>query len=252
MMDFIVRGGMQKEYFTIKLHHDEQKCAVNCETNRLHLRSKNIDPYFPSDKYILIPKMQKQKVIIIDNYDSFTYNLRHLVEELTQESVTIVRNNDFDMGHIMGYDYLIISPGPGLPDEAGRTLDVIRTYGYMKKILGVCLGLQAIGVVYGGRLKNLPTVYHGIQSNISLTGAEDPLFQGVPPIFEAGRYHSWVLDRDYVPDTIQVTATDEGGNIMAIRHTEHLVYGVQFHPESIMTPQGKKIVGNFLEVACDT
>ena len=192
--------------------------------------------------------IHSRKVIIIDNYDSFTYNLRHLVEELVQEPVVVVRNDDFDMKQIADYEYIILSPGPGLPEEAGQTPDVIRNYGSSKKILGVCLGLQAIGVVYGGLLKNLDTVYHGIQSTIYLTEQEDAIFRGVPTSFEAGRYHSWVLDRNGVPDVIMVTATDDRGEIMAIRHVNYAIHGVQFHPESIMTPQGRRIVANFLEV----
>jgi anthranilate synthase component 2 len=192
--------------------------------------------------------MYSRKVIIIDNYDSFTYNLRHLVEELVQEPVMVVRNDGFDIEQIAGYEYIILSPGPGLPEEAGRTLEVMLRYGPMKKILGVCLGLQAIGVVYGGTLKNLDTVYHGIQSTIHLTEQEDPIFRGIPPSFEAGRYHSWVLDRDYVPASIRITAMDERGEIMAIRHVTYAVHGVQFHPESIMTPLGRRMVANFLEV----
>lgn len=192
--------------------------------------------------------MYSRKVIIIDNYDSFTYNLRHLVEELVQKPVMVVKNDGFDFEQIKGYEYIILSPGPGLPEEAGRTLDVIRAFGSTKKILGVCLGLQAIGVAYGGKLKNLDTVFHGIQSKVYIIEKEDPLFRGVPISFEAGRYHSWVLDRDYVPDSIRITAMDERGEIMTIRHVTYAVYGVQFHPESIMTPMGRRILGNFLEV----
>jgi anthranilate synthase component 2 len=191
---------------------------------------------------------QKKKVIIIDNYDSFTYNVRHLAEELVEDQVTVVRNDQIDMEYIAHFDYIIISPGPGLPEEAGKTTEVIRKFGLFRKILGICLGLQAIGEVYGGHLKNLETVYHGIQSKITQAEKAGVLFQGVPKNFEAGRYHSWVLDRQTLPSSLLITATDEAGEIMAIQHEEHAVYGVQFHPESIMTPLGKRIMENFLEV----
>jgi anthranilate synthase component 2 len=191
---------------------------------------------------------QKKKVIIIDNYDSFTYNVRHLAEDLVEEQVAVVKNDQIAMEYIAHFDYIIISPGPGLPEEAGKTTEVIRKFGLSRKILGICLGLQAIGEVYGGHLKNLETVYHGIQSKITQAEKAGILFQGVPETFEAGRYHSWVLDRQTLPESIMVTATDETGEIMAIQHTEHTVYGVQFHPESIMTPTGRMMMGNFFGV----
>lgn len=189
---------------------------------------------------------QKKKVIIIDNYDSFTYNIRHLAEDLVQDQVAVVKNDQIDMVYVAHFDYIIISPGPGLPEEAGKTTEVIRKFGLSRKILGICMGLQAIGEVYGGQLINLQTVYHGIQSKITQTENAGLLFQGVPETFEAGRYHSWVLDRRTLPESIKVTAIDEEGEIMAIQHAEHAVYGVQFHPESIMTPMGRRMMGNFL------
>jgi anthranilate synthase component 2 len=192
--------------------------------------------------------MQKKKVIIIDNYDSFTYNVRHLAEELVQDQVAVVKNDQIDMDYVAHFDYIIISPGPGLPEEAGQTTEVIRKFGPSRKILGICLGLQAIGEVYGGHLKNLHAVYHGIQSKITQTEHAGLLFQGVPETFEAGRYHSWVLDSKTLPESILITAIDEAGEIMAIQHAKHAVYGVQFHPESIMTPSGRVMMGNFLEL----
>lgn len=191
---------------------------------------------------------QEKKVIIIDNYDSFTHNVRHLAEDLVQDQVAVVKNDQVDLDYVAYFDYIIISPGPGLPEEAGLTTEVIRKLGPSRKILGICLGLQAIGEVYGGRLKNLQSVYHGIQSRITQTENAGMLFHGVPETFEAGRYHSWVLDRKTLPESIRVTATDEAGEIMAIQHAEYAVYGVQFHPESIMTPSGRVMMGNFLEV----
>ena len=184
------------------------------------------------------------KAVIIDNYDSFTYNLYHLIRE-TGTDTTVLRNDAFDLKDIEAYDKIILSPGPGIPEEAGLLLDVIRRYAGKKPILGVCLGEQAIGEVYGGKLTNLDEVFHGIQSPVSLT-ATDYLFKGLPSTVQVGRYHSWVVDRKDFPDCLEVTAVSEEGYIMALRHRTLDVRGVQFHPESVLTPEGKQMLGNWI------
>lgn len=186
-----------------------------------------------------------KKVLIIDNYDSFTYNLVHIVEELIGQSVRVVKNDELTLEEASAYDELILSPGPGLPTDAGLLMSLIQTYGPTKKILGVCLGLQAIAEVYGAQLINLAQVYHGIQSEIELVN-ESLLFAGLPSQLIVGRYHSWVMDPASVPEHLKVTAYDSTGQIMSIEHREHLVYGIQYHPESIMTPMGRQILENFL------
>lgn len=192
--------------------------------------------------------MQNKKVIIIDNYDSFTYNLVHLIEDILEYPIDVIKNDTFDISAIEKYDYIVLSPGPGIPDEAGLLKEVIKTYGSTKKIFGVCLGLQAIGEVYGSQLKNLSTVFHGIKSIMTTTDVECPIFKGVSSSFEAGRYHSWVIDKDTLSHDLLVTAEDEYGEIMSIRHKKNPIYAVQFHPESIMTPQGKIMLENFLKL----
>lgn len=184
------------------------------------------------------------KIVIIDNYDSFTYNLSHLVKELGAE-VTVLRNDCFNMEELEKFDKILLSPGPGIPEEAGLLLDVIRTYSGRKPILGVCLGEQAIGEVFGGKLINLKEVYHGIQSKIRIT-ANDYIFNGLPEEIPVGRYHSWVVDNDSLPDCLEVTAISAEGYIMAIRHKEYDVRGIQFHPESVLTPDGKKMIENWI------
>ncbi len=185
------------------------------------------------------------KIVIIDNYDSFTYNLAHLLKELHAE-VTVVRNDMFKMSDLEQYDKIILSPGPGIPSEAGLLLDVIRTYAGRKPILGVCLGHQAIGEVFGARIENLKDVYHGIQTEGTQFG-NDYLFNGLPERVKMGRYHSWVVAKDSLPDCLEVTAMSDDGEIMALRHKSHDIHGIQFHPESVLTPEGHTIVGNFLK-----
>lgn len=185
------------------------------------------------------------KIVIIDNYDSFTYNLAHLLKELHAE-VTVVRNDMFKMSDLEQYDKIILSPGPGIPSEAGLLLDVIRTYAGRKPILGVCLGHQAIGEVFGARIENLKDVYHGIQTEGTQFG-NDYLFNGLPKRVKMGRYHSWVVAKDSLPDCLEVTAMSDDGEIMALRHKSHDIHGIQFHPESVLTPEGHTIVGNFLK-----
>ncbi len=184
------------------------------------------------------------KIVIIDNYDSFTYNLSHLVKELGAE-VTVLRNDQFSLDEIEAYDRIILSPGPGIPSEAGLLLDVIRTYAARKPILGVCLGHQAIGEAFGGKLENLSDVFHGVATPCHLTGI-DPLFSGISRVFTIGRYHSWVVSREGLPDCLEVTAVSDEGQIMALRHRELNVRGIQFHPESVLTPDGKRMLQNWL------
>lgn len=187
------------------------------------------------------------KIVIIDNYDSFTYNLSHLVKELGAE-VNVLRNDSFKLEELETYDKILLSPGPGIPKEAGLLLEVIHTYAGKKPILGVCLGEQAIGEVFGGKLTNLSEVYHGIQSPIRIT-ASDYLFEGLPEEIPVGRYHSWVVDRENFPDTLEITAVSQEGYIMAIRHKNFDIRGIQFHPESVLTPDGKRIISNWLNHA---
>lgn len=184
------------------------------------------------------------KTVIIDNYDSFTYNLYHLVREAGAEA-TVVRNDAFRLEDLADYDKIILSPGPGIPEEAGLLLEVIRTYARHKPMLGVCLGHQAIGQVFGARLTNLSEVFHGVQAPCLLTG-EDYLFHGLPRRFPVGRYHSWVVSREGFPNCLQVTAASEEGHVMALRHRDYDIHGIQFHPESVLTPGGRAIVENFL------
>ena len=184
-------------------------------------------------------------IVIIDNYDSFTYNLAHLVKELGTE-VDVLRNDKFELEELEKYDKIILSPGPGIPEEAGLLLEVIRTYAGRKPILGVCLGEQAIGQVFGGKLTNLSEVFHGIQTNVKIKN-KDYIFDGLPTEIPVGRYHSWVVDTDGFPEELVITAISPEGQIMALRHRKYDVHGIQFHPESVLTPDGKQIVGNWLK-----
>ena len=184
------------------------------------------------------------KITIIDNYDSFTYNLAHLVKSLGAE-VTVYRNDKFQLPQLESADKIILSPGPGIPEEAGLLMDVIRTYAGKKPILGVCLGHQAIGEVMGARLANLSEVYHGVQTPIDII-KPDYIFEGLPSEIAVGRYHSWVVSGDNLPDCLEVTAVSKEGQIMALRHKSLDVRGIQFHPESVLTPQGRAIIENWL------
>ena len=185
------------------------------------------------------------KIVIIDNYDSFTYNLAHLVKELGTE-VDVLRNDKFELEELEKYDKIILSPGPGIPEEAGLLLEVIRTYAGRKPILGVCLGEQAIGQAFGGKLTNLSEVFHGIQTNVKIKN-KDYIFSGLPTEIPVGRYHSWVVDTEEFPEELVITAISSEGQIMALKHREYDVHGIQFHPESVLTPDGKQIVGNWLK-----
>lgn len=185
------------------------------------------------------------KVVIIDNYDSFTYNLAHLVKELGAE-VTVYRNDQFRMEQLDAFNKIILSPGPGIPSEAGQLLDVIKTYAGKKPMLGVCLGHQAIGEFFGGRLTNLSEVFHGVATE-GTQFANDYIFDGLPRRIVMGRYHSWVVDKAGFPDCLEVTAESDEGQIMALRHRQYDIHGIQFHPESVLTPEGRTMVGNFLK-----
>ena len=184
------------------------------------------------------------KIVIIDNYDSFTYNLSHLVKELGAE-VTVVRNDQFELADLEQYSKIILSPGPGIPSEAGLLLDVIRTYAGKKPILGVCLGHQAIGEVFGAKLENLSDVFHGVATPCHII-ADDPIFSGLERDITIGRYHSWVVSREDLPNCLEITAVSDEGQIMALRHRELNIRGIQFHPESVLTPNGKKMLQNWL------
>ena len=192
------------------------------------------------------------KILVFDNYDSFTYNLVHLVEKITGVSVEVRRNDEITLEEADVYDRIILSPGPGIPEEAGLLLPMIRAYAARKPILGVCLGHQAIGEAFGANLVNLDRVYHGVALPVQVlthkgAGPAADLFAGMPDSFAAGRYHSWVIDPKAFPAALEITATDEAGNIMALRHREFDVLGVQFHPESVLTPEGETIMRNWLK-----
>jgi anthranilate synthase component 2 len=213
------------------------------------------------------------KILIFDNYDSFTYNLVHLVEKITHEKVDVRRNDQISLEDIKVYDKIILSPGPGVPSEAGLLLPLIKEYAATKSILGVCLGHQAIGEAFGGKLTNLSSVFHGVATPVkvvtgkqSMVNAEivndessnvnanalvphpsrQKLFNGLPDTFEVGRYHSWIIDTEGFPEELEITAEDENGFIMALQHKTYDVQGVQFHPESVLTPNGEKIMRNWL------
>ncbi len=186
-----------------------------------------------------------KKILLIDNYDSFTYNLVHLIKSLGRE-VDVYRNDAITLEEVEAYDKILLSPGPGIPSEAGLLLDIVKRFGPAKSILGVCLGHQAIGEVFGATLINLSEVHHGVASQIFVTG-KNGLFKGMEDSFEAGRYHSWAVSSANFPDVLEVTAVDDSGEIMALRHKQYDVCGVQFHPESVLTPLGSKIMQNWLE-----
>jgi len=197
------------------------------------------------------------KILVFDNYDSFTYNLVHLVEKITHEKVDVFRNDEIALEKIAAYDRIILSPGPGIPSEAGLLLPLIREYAPTKPILGVCLGHQAIGEAFGGKLINLDTVYHGVALPVELAspGAKNihpsrsGLFEGLASGMEVGRYHSWILSDEAFPAGLEVTARDENGFIMALQHKVYDVQGVQFHPESVLTPGGEQLMRNWLSAA---
>lgn len=187
------------------------------------------------------------KILMLDNYDSFTYNLVQYVERVVNMEVDVFRNDKISLDEVANYDKIIISPGPGIPDEAGISKQIIQTFAPEKSILGVCLGHQAIGEVFGAQLRNLDTVYHGVSSVMTQSIEGDYLFHDIPRVFEAGRYHSWIINRSRFPDTMDILAVDEHNTIMAVRHKQYDVRGVQFHPESVLTEFGEQMIQNWLQ-----
>ncbi len=190
------------------------------------------------------------KILIFDNYDSFTYNLVHVVEKIIHGKVDVYRNDKIALEKINGYDKIILSPGPGLPNQSGLLLPLIKEYASSKSILGVCLGHQAIGEVFGGSLINLSTVYHGVATKIKIeqkrSQSKNDVFNDLPNEIEVGRYHSWIVSRENFPEELEITAEDDKGYIMALRHKKYDVQGVQFHPESVLTPLGEQVMRNWL------
>lgn len=186
-----------------------------------------------------------KKILVIDNYDSFTYNLVHYLEDLGCE-VIVMRNDEVEIGDAERFDKILLSPGPGIPDEAGALKDIIKAWAATKSILGICLGQQAIAEVFGGSLINLEKVYHGISAKINIINTDETLFRGMGSSIEVGRYHSWCVDPATLPPVLEATSVDENGNIMSLRHKTYNIKGVQFHPESVLTPHGKLILSNWL------
>lgn len=186
------------------------------------------------------------KLLVFDNYDSFTYNLVHLVKKVSKDvDVDVFRNDEISLEKVKAYDKIILSPGPGIPSEAGLLLPLIKEYAATKPILGVCLGHQAIGEAFGGKLVNLSTVYHGISTNCKIEKGPK-LFNDLPDEIQIGRYHSWVVSDEAFPDELEITARDDNGYVMALQHKRYDVQGVQFHPESVLTPEGETIMRNWL------
>jgi len=185
------------------------------------------------------------KILVVDNYDSFTFNLVHLLQECGMDC-TVIRNDKFKLEDVAVFDKILLSPGPGIPEEAGLLNDVIRMYGPSKSILGICLGQQAIAEVYGGKLFNLSRPVHGTATPLKVLKSDEPLFKGLPERFMIGRYHSWAVDDEQFPDTLEITAVDDQGVIMAVTHKEYDVKGLQFHPESVLSEHGKQIIANWL------
>jgi anthranilate synthase component II len=193
----------------------------------------------------------KGRILVFDNYDSFTYNLVHLVEKITHIKLDVYRNDQITLEKVKDYDKIILSPGPGIPDEAGLLLPLIKEYASSKSILGVCLGHQAIGQAFGGTLTNLSTVFHGVATQVKVRSeklkVKSSLFDGLPDEIEVGRYHSWVVSKDNFPEELEITVEDDNGYIMALQHKTFDIQGVQFHPESVLTPMGEEIMRNWLK-----
>lgn len=189
-----------------------------------------------------------KKILVLDNYDSFTYNLVHYIEANENYEVDVFRNDEISLEEVDKYDTIVLSPGPGLPSEAGILKELIKQYAPTKKILGVCLGMQAIGEVFGGALENLDNVYHGVATDLSVTDASDLIYKNLPQNFKVGRYHSWVISRNNFPAELNVTAVEENNQVMSLKHNDYNLYGVQYHPESILTENGKAIINNFLAI----
>ncbi len=186
------------------------------------------------------------KILVIDNYDSFTYNLVHAIKKISGKQVDVFRNDEISLKEIEKYDKIVLSPGPGIPEEAGLLLDIIKMYGPQKSMLGVCLGHQAIGEAFGGKLHNMNKVLHGIATPVEQTENKSVLFKNLPKTFEVGRYHSWIVEKENLPECFEVTSYDEEGMIMSMQHNEYDIQSVQFHPESVLTPLGEQIIQNWL------
>ena len=190
---------------------------------------------------------QEKPILVIDNYDSFTYNLVHAIKKISGLPVDVFRNDEIELGDIEKYSKIVLSPGPGIPEEAGLLLEIIKKFAPTKSILGVCLGHQAIGEAFGGKILNMNKVLHGIATPVRLTENQSILFKGLPSVFEAGRYHSWIVSSEDLPSCFSVTSCDNDGLIMSMKHKEFDVEGVQFHPESVLTPMGEQIIANWLQ-----
>lgn len=186
------------------------------------------------------------KIVVLDNYDSFTYNLVHLIEKITGISPAVFRNDEISVEALNSFDMLVLSPGPGLPNEAGILKEVIKTYATTKPIFGVCLGLQAITEVFGGQLENLESVYHGVATTMKVVKGNAIIYKNMPQTFEAARYHSWIASSNNFPNELEITAIDANGAIMSLQHKKYKISAVQYHPESILTPLGEEIVKNFI------
>ena len=191
-------------------------------------------------------KISEMKILVFDNYDSFTYNLVHLVEKILHQKVDVFRNDQIPLEAVKAYDKIILSPGPGIPEEAGLLLPLIKEYASSKSILGVCLGHQAIGEAFGAKLVNLDKVYHGVATPITVTNPSSPILKGMGDTIEVGRYHSWIVSDKNLPEELDITAVDSNGFIMGLQHKQFDVQGVQFHPESVLTPNGEKMMRNWL------
>jgi anthranilate synthase component 2 len=185
------------------------------------------------------------RILVLDNYDSFTYNLVHYLEQLTSAEIEVHRNDKISLKEIERFDKILLSPGPGIPSEAGILLDVIKTYAPTKSILGVCLGQQAIAEAFGGSLTNLTEVFHGVATPVDIIG-EDVIFKNIPKRLNVGRYHSWAVNKNDFPKELEITAVDESGSIMALKHKTYDVSAVQFHPESVLTEHGLKMIENWV------
>ena len=236
------------QHFADSIDTIEQRINELAELKKQYIRKaetfEKIDLMLKNDA--LTNKMKPNKILVIDNYDSFTYNLVHLLQELKQDYI-VVRNDKFELDYIEQFDKILLSPGPGIPEEAGLLMDVIRRYAPTKSILGICLGQQAIAEAFGGTLFNLPKPLHGVSSSIIVTDNEEKLFSNYPKDSKIGRYHSWAVEPNNLPDSLQVTAVDENGIIMALKHKEYDVRGMQFHPESVLTDNGKVLIANWLK-----
>jgi anthranilate synthase component 2 len=187
------------------------------------------------------------KILVLDNYDSFTYNLLQIIEEIVGEKIDVFRNDEITLEEVDNYDKIILSPGPGIPEESGILIDLIKKYAPSKSIFGVCLGLQAIGEAFGGKLINLSEIFHGVATEVKILNKNTEIFKNFPETFEAGRYHSWAVSPENFPEELEITAIDKDEMIMALQHKTYDVQAVQFHPESILTPKGREILENFLK-----